>query len=69
MLPAEPLQFFTLSAGGVENKRNSSEIGEPSHVYNQISNDFTTSGGAGAYISGSMEQLARPWLRLRMAEE
>ena len=27
---------------------------------NYISNVFTTSGGAGAYISGSIEQLARP---------
>ena len=34
-----------------------------------ISNVFTTSGGAGEYMSGSIEQLARPWLRLRIAEE
>ena len=32
-------------------------------------NFCSTSSGAGAYVLGSIEQLARPWLRLRIALE
>lgn len=32
-------------------------------------NFFSTSSGAAAYVLGSIEQLARPWLKLRIALE
>lgn len=32
-------------------------------------NRFSTSSGAAAYVLGVIEQLARPWLKLRMALE
>jgi hypothetical protein len=32
-------------------------------------NRFSTSSGAAAYVLGVIEQLARPWLKLRIALE
>ena len=55
---AKPLKLTLTDESGAENTS-----------FQAYRNFFNTSSGAAAYVLGVIEQLARPWLRLRMALE